>query len=356
MFTSGAHLARVEMRSCCAPMMPFCAIYCLLGRLVTADVGACPGNTTADEMTAGFNLSEKVAVVTGGDSGLGFAIAKAFAHRGARVIIGSHNVTKGNEAAERIMDMTGSDVLSLHVDYESLASVHEFARHVFTESPMLHFLVNDAGIRSDPKKLTEDGFDAAFQVNYLGHFLLTELLLPLLRASSPSRVISTSGSLESRACEFAGWPRDCLRDWSYLPPPVIANHNLSSSVMAIFLKIQHAAELAYREKLSGIEAFSFEPGLAITPLTEAMNLSKACADMRPPHQEPCPYTADQAVSVALFCALHDVRSGGYFSRTLGCNEGNVGMNGFTEDMRPELYRRSLEWSAIAKKSESIVSV
>eukprot|EP00930_Biecheleria_cincta_P078077 TRINITY_DN65453_c0_g1_i1.p1 TRINITY_DN65453_c0_g1~~TRINITY_DN65453_c0_g1_i1.p1 ORF type:complete len:345 (-),score=45.20 TRINITY_DN65453_c0_g1_i1:274-1308(-) len=338
------------------PVMPCFLMSFLLARLAMADVGACPGNTTADEMTAGFNLSTKFAVITGGDSGLGFAIAKALAQRGARIIIGSHNATKGEDAAKRIMDMTRSDVVSLHVDYTSLASVHAFASRILTELPKLHLLVNDAGVQSDPKKFTEDGFDTVFQVNYLGHFLLTELLLPLLRSSRPSRVISTSGSLENRACEFAGWPHDCLRDWSYLPPPTIANQNHSSSMIAIFLKIQHAAELARREKLSGIEAFSFEPGLAITPFTEHMDLTQVCAHMQAPRQEPCPYTADQAVSVAVFCALHNARSGGYFSRSLGCKEGDVGMNGFTEDMQPELYRRSMEWAGLAPRPASLVSV
>jgi len=325
-------------------------------RLVRANTGACPGNATADQMTAGFNLSTKIAVVTGGDSGLGFAIAKALAKRGARIIIGSHNVTKGQDAADRIKALTGSDVLSLHVDYTSLASVRAFAHAIISEAPGLHFLVNDAGIGSDPKGSTIDGFDIAFQVNYLGHFLLTELLLPLLRSSRHSRVISTGGGLENRACEFAGWPENCLRDWSYLTPPVDPNRNYSSAMVAIFLKIQHAAELARREMLSGIEAFSFDPGLAITPLTANMNLTQACSQMPSPHQEPCPYTADQAVSVALFCALHKARSGGYFSRTLGCQEGTVGMNGFTEDMRPELYRRSLEWSGMTTLPHSMLIV
>jgi len=326
--------------------MSFCCLFvyfCLLAAPGWADIDGCPGNITADEVSAGFNLSGKIAVVTGGDSGLGFAIAKALARRGARIIIGSHNVTKGIKAAKTIQDATGSNVLSLHVDYTILSSVHAFAKRIESNAPTLHFLVNDAGIGADPKRQTIDGFDTAFQVDYLGHFLLTELLLPLLRRGNQSRVISTSGSFESKACEFAGWPVNCLNDWSFLPPPVIQQQNLSSAMVAIFLKIQHAAELARREAPNGIQAFSFEPGFAQTPLTAKSNFTEICGHMT---QKPCPYTADQAVSVALFCALHKARSGGYFSRTLGCKEAEVGMNGFTEDMQPELYRRSLEWSGL----------
>merc|ERR1719183_639763 len=102
-------------------------------------------------MTSGYNLSGKIAVVTGGDSGLGFAIAKALAQRGARVIIGAHNFAKGTAAAKIIKDATGSDVLPLHVDYASLASVRVFAQQVVNQTPALHFLFNDAGIGSDPK-------------------------------------------------------------------------------------------------------------------------------------------------------------------------------------------------------------
>jgi len=329
------------------------AYFCLLATHCRAYGDGCPGNTTADEVTDGFNLSGRIAVVTGGDSGLGFAIAKALAHRGARVIIGAHNLTKGNAAAKIIKDATGRDVLPLHVDYASLASVHAFARQVENQTPALHFLFNDAGIGSDPKRKTRDGFDTTFQVNYLGHFLLTELLLPHLRKGSPSRVVSTSGGLESKACELAGWPENCLRDWSFLPPPVIPQQNLSSSMVSIFLKIQHATELARREAPNGIQAFSFEPGMALTPLTAKSNFTQICAYVA---QKPCPYTADQAVSVALFVALHKARSGGFFSRTLACNEGEVGMNGFTEDMRPELYRRSLAWSGLSMLPTSSVLV
>jgi len=201
------------------------------------------------------------------------------------------------------------------------------------------------GIGLDPKQKTIDGFDTFFQVDYLAHFLLTELLLPLLRKGSPSRVVSVSGGLAAHACELAGWPANCLHDWSHLPPIVIPQQNLSTGAVAIFLKIPHAAELAKREAVNGIQAFSFEPGFAKTPLTEkATNFTQACASMT---QKPCPYTAEQAVSVALFVALHEARSGGYYSRTLGCKEAEVGgMNGFTEDMQPELYRRSLEWSGL----------
>lgn len=327
---------------------------CALTGLALADPAPCPGNTTAQEITAGVDLSAKTAVVTGGDSGLGFAIARAFAQRGARVIIGSHNGTKGDDAAKQIAQETGSDVRSLQVDYTSFASVRAFAQGIMKEASSLSFLVNNAGSLADAHKESEDGFDAAFQLDYLGHFLLTELLLPLLRVGSPSRVISTSGSLEGQVCQFAGLPDGCLSDWSNMPPPVIPAQQGSNAVMGIFLKIQHMAELARREASSGVEAFSFEPGLAITPLTEHVDFKKACASM--PYQDPCPYTADQAVSVAMFCALKNARNGAYFSRSAGCIEGEVGMNGFREDMRPGLYARSLQWTKLDVAHEDVVVV
>lgn len=332
----------------------------LLAKHGLAQFATCPGNTTADELTVGFNLSGKFAVVSGGDSGLGFAIAKALARRGAQIFIGAHNLTKGREAAKSIQDLTGSSVIALPVDFTSFASVRSFANQISTTlhilsagAPELHFLFNIAGIGFDPQWKTIDGFDTMFQVDYLSHFLLTQLLLPLLRRGSPSRVISVSGGLENKACEIAGLPQNCLRDWSHLPPPVLSEKNLSNAAIAIFLKIQHAADLARREASAGIEAFSFEPGMALTPLTAKVNYTEMCTHM---HQDPCPYTADEAVSVALYCALYKIRSGGYFSRSNGCREAEVGMNGFTEAMQPELYQRSVEWSGLAMQPQSILSV
>mmetsp|Transcript_98048 Transcript_98048/g.194093 ORF Transcript_98048/g.194093 Transcript_98048/m.194093 type:complete len:163 (+) Transcript_98048:57-545(+) len=150
----------------------------LLGAAVSRQVPGCPGNTTAVEVMKGMNLRGKFAIVTGGDSGLGKGMAEALARLGANVVIGAHNMTKGTEVAKNISAVTGATVMALELDLMSKYSVRKFAKSFLEQyTSGLHLLINDAGI-GRPSSKTADGFESVFEVDYLGHFLLTELLLP----------------------------------------------------------------------------------------------------------------------------------------------------------------------------------
>lgn len=338
----------------------------------------CPGGTTADEVLAGQDLTGKVAIVTGGDNGLGYATAFALAKRGSTIVIGNRNQTHGQEAAQEIAVATGVRVLALPLDLGSLQSVRDFAKSFLRElGPRLHILVNNAGI-GGPSKLTADGFELVFQVDYLGHFLLTELLLPALRASRPARVVNVASGAHENACESAGWPRDCFKDWTYLPPPVVPRKNVtvhfssgtvimnsSSYGIAKFLNIQHAAELAMREREVGVEAFSLTPGFALTSMTSGFDPSdpkaRAFCEQQihpdaslPPN--PCPFSAAQGAAAIAMCAAGKdaLASGAYYSRTWACQRRPVVMQGFTEEMQHELYERSLHWAGRALGTQEVV--
>eukprot|EP00930_Biecheleria_cincta_P104843 TRINITY_DN9728_c0_g2_i1.p1 TRINITY_DN9728_c0_g2~~TRINITY_DN9728_c0_g2_i1.p1 ORF type:complete len:382 (+),score=34.19 TRINITY_DN9728_c0_g2_i1:52-1197(+) len=325
----------------------------------------CPGDTTAGEVLAGKSFKGKLALVTGGDSGLGYATAFALAQQGARVIIANHNQTHGQQAANKIGNITGADVQSFELDLGSLVSVRSFvAQFQKTYGSKLHLLVNNAGI-GGPSVNSSDGFELVFQVDYLGHFLLTHLLLPALRNGSPSRVINVASGAHENACESAGWPKDCFKDWTYLPPPVVPKKNVtihyhfgaknvssSSYGIAKFLNIQHAAALAMMESSNGIKAFSLTPGFALTSMTKHVDPTSPgakafCEGQVHPDASlpanPCPFSADQGAAVIAFCASGPSRSGAYYSRTYACEERPTVQHGFTESMQLELYNRSLAW-------------
>lgn len=149
-------------------------------------------------MITGFTAADvpdqhgKTIFVTGANTGIGFEAAKVFAGKGARVLLGCRNATKGRDAVARIRDAhPDADVELISIDLADLSSVAQ-AAEVVTQEPKLDVLVNNAGIMFNPKSLTKDGFESQFGVNHLGHFALTARLLPKLRETPGARIVNIS--------------------------------------------------------------------------------------------------------------------------------------------------------------------
>jgi retinol dehydrogenase 14 len=125
-------------------------------------------------------------VVTGASSGIGRAAAVELARRGATVV----PVARESERLRRVAAQVGGDLLS--ADFASLAQVRRLADELLERHERIDVLVNNAGLVTSRRELTEDGYEMTFAVNHLAPFLLTNLLLGRLRASAPARVITTS--------------------------------------------------------------------------------------------------------------------------------------------------------------------
>ncbi|XP_075971779.1 retinol dehydrogenase 11-like [Anticarsia gemmatalis] len=139
------------------------------------------------------HLVGKVVIVTGSNTGIGYETAKDLAERGARVILACRNKEKGIKACASIIQATGnSDVHYRNVDLASLASVRAFADDIIKTEKRVDILVNNAAIYDVDNIKTEDGLSFAMQTNHFGPFLLTSLLLPILKASAPSRIINVA--------------------------------------------------------------------------------------------------------------------------------------------------------------------
>jgi NAD(P)-dependent dehydrogenase (short-subunit alcohol dehydrogenase family) len=139
------------------------------------------------------DLSHRVAVVTGANSGIGFETARALAAKGARVILGCRSRTKGPQAAHRICDaVPGADVIFDTLDLGSLGSIAMFAKEVGAEAGRLDLLINNAGVMMPPLDYTRNGFELQLGINHLGHFALTAHLLPLLAMTPGARVVTVS--------------------------------------------------------------------------------------------------------------------------------------------------------------------
>lgn len=145
-------------------------------------------------------LDGKVALITGGNAGIGLETARDLARRGATVVIASRNEEKSAKAAADIIDTTGNKkVEHRYLDLGRFSSVRKFAEEFNNSYDRLDILVNNSGTGGLKHRLTEDGIDYVTQVNYFGPFLLTHLLLNKIIASRPSRIVMVS----SKAHQFA---------------------------------------------------------------------------------------------------------------------------------------------------------
>ncbi|MBK0383281.1 SDR family oxidoreductase [Pedobacter sp. SD-b] len=135
----------------------------------------------------------KIAIVTGANSGLGLETAKGLAKTGFLVVMACRNLKKANQALNKIkQEVTDANLEVIKIDTSSLSSVRAFAEDFLERHQKLDLLINNAGIMVPPFSLTEDGFESQLGTNYLGHFLLTGLLLPTLENTKDSRVVSLS--------------------------------------------------------------------------------------------------------------------------------------------------------------------
>jgi NAD(P)-dependent dehydrogenase (short-subunit alcohol dehydrogenase family) len=138
-------------------------------------------------------LTDRTALVTGANAGLGYATARALLDRGAHVVLACRNPVKAGAAAARLAhEVPGASLEVAPLDLASLDSVSRLADDVRGRLGRLDLLVNNAGLMAVPEGRTADGFEVQFGVNHLGHVALTARLLPLLTASPGSRVVTVT--------------------------------------------------------------------------------------------------------------------------------------------------------------------
>ncbi|GGJ13013.1 oxidoreductase [Streptomyces brasiliensis] len=205
------------------------------------------------------DLSGRVAVVTGANSGIGYVTARELARKGARVVLACRSAVRGSAAADRIVaEVPGAEAEFGRVDLGDLGSVREFADGF--SYGRLDLLVNNAGVMAPPYGVTADGFETQFGVNHLGHFALTGLLLPVLLAAPAARVVTVSSIMHVIANIDLGDFNSELRYRRWVA------YGRSKSANLLFTH-----ELARRLAVSGsdVVAAAAHPGYAATNLQTA---------------------------------------------------------------------------------------
>ncbi|XP_044113568.1 retinol dehydrogenase 13 isoform X1 [Neovison vison] len=210
--------------------------------------GACPSKAT---------IPGKTVIVTGANTGIGKQTAMELARRGGNVILACRDMEKCEAAAKDIRGETlNHRVRARHLDLASLKSIREFAAKITEEEKQVHVLVNNAAVMRCPHWTTEDGFEMQFGVNYLGHFLLTNLLLDRLKASAPSRIINLSS-----LAHIAGHIDFDDLNWEKRKYDTRAAYCQSKLAIILFTK-----ELSRRLQGTGVMVNAVHPGVARTEL------------------------------------------------------------------------------------------
>jgi dehydrogenase/reductase SDR family member 12 len=138
-------------------------------------------------------MEGKVVLITGATSGLGLAAADGFARLGAAVWLAVRNRERGEIARATILEHLGDADIHLGLcDLSRLESVRQFARRFTAEAPRLDVLVNNAGVLTQERELSADGIELTLATNVIVPFLLTQLLIPMLERSAPSRIVNVS--------------------------------------------------------------------------------------------------------------------------------------------------------------------
>ncbi|KIJ06997.1 hypothetical protein PAXINDRAFT_91104 [Paxillus involutus ATCC 200175] len=206
------------------------------------------------------DLSGKVALVTGANSGIGKETARVLLAKNAKVWIACRDVSKGKAALKELKQRTGRDAHLLKLDLSNLKSIKDAAEEFSRQENQLHILFNNAGVMGPPvETITDDGYDLQFGTNVLGHFYLTKLLLPILISTAKSssegtvRVVNTS----SNAYLLSGLEFDTFKDG----PKRRADSTYRLYGQSKTGNIIFSAELHRRYQHQGIISTALNPGI-----------------------------------------------------------------------------------------------
>lgn len=210
------------------------------------------------------DLTGKLIAVTGGNSGLGYESVKAFAGKGAEVVLASRSPEKGETAKKEILkDVSGGKIRVMELDLSDMASVREFAASLKKDYTRLDVLMNNAGIMMSPYFTTKDGFEGQLGINHLGHFALTGLLLDLLLATKDARVVNVSSNAHKRGVmDFENLQFENGR--GYTPIKAYARSKLSNLLFTY--ELQRRLQSAGKDSI----AVAAHPGASLTNLTRYM--------------------------------------------------------------------------------------
>jgi WW domain-containing oxidoreductase len=299
----------------------------------TAAFSTFDAKTTADEVAEGFDLSGKVVVITGANTGIGYETARSLASVGARVVLACRNAEKGADAVRRIQAAHAkADVVLAELDLASFASIDAFVAG-FGE-PSIDIFIGNAGVLNPIYRESDGGIEHTVGMSHVGHFRLVRGLLPKLLAGGSARIVML-GSEAHRT------PKTL--DFDSFPLPSEKFSQMVSYGQAKLCNTLFANELQRRYSDQGITACSLHPGnLVTTEIGRGSLLTRVAMFLASPFTK----SPEQGAATTVVCTLHPdaaAVAGRYFSH---CQQVRMSKEAEDPDVAKRLWELSEEWSPL----------
>ena len=200
-------------------------------------------------------LAGKTALITGANTGIGRVTAVELAKQGAHVFVACRSAERAQGVLDEIHALPdGGKAELLLLELGDFASIRECAQTFLARNLPLHLLINNAGLAGGRGR-TKSGFELAFGVNHLGHFLLTQLLLDRIKASAPARIVTVASKAHYRAKGI---------DWQAVRERTRSATRMEEYAVSKLANVLFSAELGRRLAGSGVTTYSLHPGVAAT--------------------------------------------------------------------------------------------
>uniref|UniRef100_A0A672NVQ7 NADP-retinol dehydrogenase n=1 Tax=Sinocyclocheilus grahami TaxID=75366 RepID=A0A672NVQ7_SINGR len=290
-------------------------------------------NVFCGQWSSSVRLDDKTVIITGANTGIGKETARDLAKRGARVVMACRDLEKAEAARKELIEDSGNqNIVANKLDLSDTKSIRAFAELINKEEKQVNILINNAGIMMCPYSKTADGFEMQFGVNHLGHFLLTYLLLDLLKKSAPSRIINVASVAHTWGSIHLD---DINSEKGYSPRRAYGQSKLAN--------ILCTRSLAKRLQGSGVTVYSLHPGVVQSELFR--NLSKP-VQIAVKVFSPFTKTTIQGAQTTIYCAVEpklDNESGGYYS---DCAPAQCSSEALDDEMAQKLWELSCQMLGI----------
>ncbi|MCG8311598.1 MAG: SDR family oxidoreductase [Pseudomonadales bacterium] len=273
------------------------------------------------------NQQQKVAIVTGANSGIGFETAKALIFQGYRVFFACRSEEKTNQAIQKMEQRSSGAAEYLHLDLGDLDSVKRCAESFLEKDLPLHLLICNAGLAGQ-KGMTASGFELSFGTCHVGHFLLTSLLTERLQQSKPSRVVVVASEAHKQAKHL---------DLSTVQQPTKSTTGFKEYAVAKLANILFAKALSQKLKGTGVTSYALHPGVVATNVWRSV---------------PWPFekliklfmiNSEQGAATTLYCAtepLLDTESGFYYDKCMKVLPTEIAQS---DELANDLWEKSESW-------------
>jgi retinol dehydrogenase 12 len=274
------------------------------------------------------SLAGRVVLITGANTGIGLITARELAAQGAHVFIACRSRERGQEAINEIRSSTPNVNIELLVlDLGDLDSVRTCAAAFLARDLPLHILINNAGL-AGARGLSKSGFEMAFGVNHVGHFLFTQLLLDRIKQSAPARIVTVSSRAHTRVSGI---------DWNAVTKPTQTTTGFQEYGVSKLANLLFSAELGRKLAGTGVTTYALHPGVVASdvwrkvpwPFRSLMKLTMI--------------TVEEGAKTTIHCATSsDVanETGLYYDK---CRVKEPTAVGQDAALAAELWRRSEAW-------------